>query len=348
MKAQPSNSIKPLTATPASRRTRLGPAVGLFFLAPLVGEFLLGNLPITWLWALISLAPLYGGGALLIRETARRLKLGWPGIVLLGLAYAIVEEALVTQSLFNPNYLGLRLLDYGYISSLGIGAWWTLFVLAIHTIWSTAVPIALVESVAAGDRHTPWLGRLGLAVTTLLFALGCLMSYTFGQQQDAFAASTGQIVASCVIVLLLVVAAIAISRVKWGAPTKPMTAPKVRTVCVSTLVLSSLFLGLVNLPHTVPAGFTVSAMAGVLAWGGALLILWSQRTGWSDEHRLAAVSGLLFTYIWYGFWQVPSTGDTSPLVDTIGNTIFGLGALALLASARKRVDRQQQPKMKER
>ena len=156
---------------------------------------------------MISLAPLYGGGALLIRETARRLKLGWPAIVLLGLAYAIVEEALVTQSLFNPNYLGLRLLDYGYISGLGIGAWWTVFVLAIHTIWSTAVPIALVESVSAGDRHAPWLGRVGLVITALLFALGCLMSYTFGKQQDDFAASTGQIVASCVVVLLLVVAA---------------------------------------------------------------------------------------------------------------------------------------------
>jgi hypothetical protein len=34
-------------------------------------EFLLGNLPITWLWALLSLAPLYGGGALLIREATR-------------------------------------------------------------------------------------------------------------------------------------------------------------------------------------------------------------------------------------------------------------------------------------
>ncbi len=47
-------------------------------------------------------------------------------MVLLGLTYAIIEEAFVTQSLFNPNYLGLRLLDYGYIDSLGISIWWTL------------------------------------------------------------------------------------------------------------------------------------------------------------------------------------------------------------------------------
>ena len=40
---------------------RTAPAVGLFFLAPLVAEFLLGNLPITLLPALVLLAPLYGG-----------------------------------------------------------------------------------------------------------------------------------------------------------------------------------------------------------------------------------------------------------------------------------------------
>ena len=53
---------------PQGLMRRIAPAVGLFFLAPLVAEFLLGNLPIKLLSALIVLAPLYGGGALLIRE----------------------------------------------------------------------------------------------------------------------------------------------------------------------------------------------------------------------------------------------------------------------------------------
>jgi hypothetical protein len=47
-------------------------ALTLFFLAPLVAEYLLGDLPITLLVALIMLAPMYGGGALLIRELTRR------------------------------------------------------------------------------------------------------------------------------------------------------------------------------------------------------------------------------------------------------------------------------------
>jgi hypothetical protein len=49
---------------------RVAPAVGLFLLAPLVGEYLLGNLSIRDIVALLFLAPMYGGGALLIREVA--------------------------------------------------------------------------------------------------------------------------------------------------------------------------------------------------------------------------------------------------------------------------------------
>src|ERR1017187_5968008 len=96
---------------------RVLPAIGLFFIAPLVAEFLLGDLPITLLGALVVLAPMYGGGALLIREAARRTGRGWPSIIVLGLAYAIFEEAFTTQTLFNPNYLHLNLglLNHAYI-----------------------------------------------------------------------------------------------------------------------------------------------------------------------------------------------------------------------------------------
>ena len=88
---------------------RVAPAVALFFVAPLVAEFLLGNLPVTLLPALIVLAPMYGGGALLIREVVRRRGRGWPSILALGFAYAVLEEAFTTQTLFNPNYLKLNL-----------------------------------------------------------------------------------------------------------------------------------------------------------------------------------------------------------------------------------------------
>src|SRR4051794_30006274 len=122
---------------------RFVPVLSLFLLAPLVGEYLLGSLPMSLIVILPLMAALYGSGALLIRETARRIGGGWVSIALLGIAYGLVEEGFVTQSLFNPNYLHLRLLDFGYLPALGIGVPWTIFVLTIHTVWSIAVPIGL-------------------------------------------------------------------------------------------------------------------------------------------------------------------------------------------------------------
>lgn len=49
-----------------------------------MAEYLRGDLPLKMLPALIVLAPAYGGGAILIREAARRTGRGWPTMLLLG------------------------------------------------------------------------------------------------------------------------------------------------------------------------------------------------------------------------------------------------------------------------
>lgn len=54
--------------------------------------------------------------------------------------------------LFNPNYVGQRLLDYGYIPALGTSLNWSLFVISIHVVWSVATPILIAEGVAAERR----------------------------------------------------------------------------------------------------------------------------------------------------------------------------------------------------
>src|SRR5580692_9777055 len=173
---------------------RIAPAVGLFFLAPLIAEFLLGDLPINLLAALVLLAPMYGGGALLIREIVRRTGRGWPSIFVLAFAYAVFEEAFTTQTLFNPNYLHLNLglLKPAYIPALGIGAWWTVFVLTLHTVWSISVSIGLVEALVPERATTPWLGSTGLTVTTALFILGAVASTALAIKQDHFIASRAQ------------------------------------------------------------------------------------------------------------------------------------------------------------
>ena len=235
---------------------RLFSAVGLFFLAPLVGEFLLGNLPITWLWVLPVLALLYGGGALLIREVARRWGLGWAGLASLGLAYGVIEEAFVTQSLFNPDYLGLRLLDFGYLPAPGIGAWWTVYVLGLHAVWSTAVPIALVEAVTPAARRAPWLGRFGLGLTATLFATGCL-AVAHAQPAAATHASAGQHLGSAIAVAALVLLGFVLGR-RSPPPTDGETAgrsaPPPLVVGATAFACGSAFMAIAAIVQTPSVG----------------------------------------------------------------------------------------------
>jgi hypothetical protein len=305
--------------------------VGLFLLAPLVAEFLLGNLPLTALPALVLLAPLYGGGALLIREVVRRTGRGWPSILVLALAYGVLEEGITTMSLFNPDYAGLRLLDNGYIAPLGIGGPWTVFVLGLHTIWSISAPIAVMEVLAGDRRATPWLGRIGLAVTAVLFAIGIVGTTLVGFSTSHFIASSPQLVATVVVVLGLVAVAFAFGR---GAPAaepsaEGSAAPNPWLVAAFALVASS---GFKLLPRDGAAWLYVGGVL-LLALGTiALVRLWSRQPGWGDAQRLALAGGALATYAWTAFPETPVL-PASAMVDLIGNTVFAIGAIVLVGLA---------------
>ena len=318
----------------ASRIKRRGvaPAVVLFFAAPLVAEFLLGNLPIKLLPALIVLAPMYGGGALLIREFARRAGRGWPTILLLGMAYAIFEEAFTTQSLFNPNYLKLNLglLAPAYIPGLGIGAWWTLWMFNVHAVWSIATPIALVEACVPDRARTPWLGRVGLVVTAIVFLFGATSTTAMGYRQDHYLASMGQFVGAAVVVLLLIALAFLI-------PPRPLAG-------VGDRVPSPWIVGTVALLFGSAALFVpkewgwwaVAELAGLDLVMLLVVLMWSRRDDWALKHQLALGAGAALSYGWHAFLQHPAVGKLDSSV-RVGNAIFLALAVGLIAFAARRV-----------
>ena len=188
---------------------RVAPAFALFFLSPLVAEYLLGDFTFAVLGYLILLGPMYGGGAVLIREVVRRTGRGWPSLVLLALAYGVFEEGIATQSLFNPDYANAHLLETGFVPALGIAIPWTLYVLALHTVWSISVPIALVEE-ASGRRTTPWLRTFGLVVAAVLFTVGAVATTVSSYANGHFLASWPQLLTVAVVVIALIVAAFTI------------------------------------------------------------------------------------------------------------------------------------------
>jgi hypothetical protein len=318
--------------TAGRARRAIWPALALVIVAPLVAEYLLGNLPIKLLPALIVLGPIYGGGALLIREAVRRAGRGWPSILLLGMAYGIFEEAFTTQSLFNPNYLKLNLglLTPAYIPSLGIGAWWTLWMLMVHGIWSISTPIALVEACVPDRARTPWLGRVGQAVTALVFLFGATTSGLMQYKQDPFLASKVQFgVSALAIVLLAVVAFVMPVRHRVNAA----------GMAVSAWVVGAVALLFGSAALFVPKDRGWGAVAALLALDIAMLVLvirWSQRSGWGLEHQLALGAGAALAYGWHAFLQHPAVGGLDASV-RVGNAIFLTAAIALIWFATKRL-----------
>jgi hypothetical protein len=307
-------------------RCRVAPAVALVVTAPLVAEFLLGNLPVTMLAGLVLLAPMYGGGALLIRELTRRAGRGVPTMLALGLAYGVVEEGLVTQSLFNPGYAGAHLLDVGFVPALGIAGPWTLFVLTLHTVWSTTVPIVLVEACTPGRRTTPWLGRPGVAVPAALFVAGSVANAAFSQVTFPFAAPVPRLATAAVVAAVLAVVAFRLPRSRPGAG----PVPSVWLLGAGALAAGAVFmLGL-------GGGWTyVATMIAVDAVVAAVLVRWSVRPGWTPLHTVAVAGGALLTYAWHTFPQQPIV-PVPPWVDLAGNALFAAAAVALLVTAVRR------------
>jgi hypothetical protein len=302
---------------------RIFPALGLFFAAPLAAEYLPGNFSITMLGMLVVLAPMYGGGALLIRETVRRAGRGWPSIFLLALAYGILEEGLIMQSLFNPNFYGLNqhLLQPAYIAALGIGGWWTVFVLTLHTVWSIPVPIAIVEALAPKRAGAPWLPGAGLAAVAAVFLLGSFAIANFTMRNDSahFVASRGQLAGASAAVAILIVLAFRLPR--SSAIRDCRSVPRPSTVGLAALLAASAFLIVPNRWGWWAVSIYVILFAAMI-WR---IRAWWHAQGWGSQHRLALAAGAAFAYAWHAFLEVPAVGAPN----RYGNAIFA-GALLIV------------------
>lgn len=318
----------PAAAKP--RVSTLAPVLVLFFLAPWIAEYLLGDLPITFLPALIVLAPMYGAGALLVREIARSRGLGWPSILLLGGAYAILEEAFTTQSLFNPDYLHLHmgLLSAGYIPPLGMGAWWTLWMLNVHPVWSITTPIVLAEALFPDRAERPWMGWAGRVVVCILFAFGLVAGTVIGWRQDHFLARPFQFAIGGGLLVAFACAALAMPRRRSA---RGGIAPKPWIVGTCTLVAASATL-------LIGKEWGWWAFLVLLAIDLTLLVLvrrWSAQRGWGRRHVLAMGAAAALAYAWHGFIQPPVVGKPG-LADRAGNAVFALAAVLIIWLAAKR------------
>jgi hypothetical protein len=318
----------------ASKRN-FSAAISLFFVAPFVAEYLLGDLPLKLLTALIVLAPTYGGGAVLIREAARRAGRGWPTMLVLGAAYALIGEGLVSQSLFNPDYMQKHwhLLYPAYIPALGIGGWWTLFMFNLHTFWSIGVSIALVEALFPDHAKAPWMGLVGDSIAAVLFMLGLVASFRIGFKQNHFVASDAQLVGAAALSGLLIVCAFLIP-----VRSPRMAGGRLLSPWITGSVALVLGMGVMN---TSPkwGWAAVGAMLVIDTLFLVMLAIVSRDAGWSALHTLSLAAGGVLVYGIHAFSAKPLVGGL--LWMRISNTVFLLCAVCLIGLCARRVLRYQ-------
>ncbi len=317
------NKVHPLSAF----LRRIAPALGLGLLSPWVAEFLLGHIAIDGYQILLYFGPLYAGGAILIRELTRRAGRGWPTIFLLALAYGLIEEGLVTQSLFNRTFFDMDLLGQAYLPALGIGGWWTCYVLTLHTVWSIAVPIAISEAFVPARATTLWLGWRGLMVAALLFVIGAIALFRLTYNMAQFVATPAQLTGTLVFIGVLITAAFTMGRVQ---PRSERAAPRPRNVGIFSFFATTIFM----VTHWFFVDWSV-LIAYLVLWGivSLTVVRWSSSKGWQLGHQLALAGGALLTYAWHAFLLPPNIGSAG-IVDLIGNVVFALVALGLLVIAR--------------
>ncbi len=292
------------------------PVLVLIVLAPAIAEVLLGNLLFNsiFVFLLVINTVLYGSGAILIREVARRRDLGWLGIVVLALAYGVVEEGLVMQSLFNPHNPALEWMG-SYGQAFGVNWFWASYVLGLHTVWSITLPILLAEYLFPRLQSRPWLGRMGLSIDAAIYVLICLFLWRAITSRTHFSASPSALIGTALLVAALVsLALLVVPRLTAAPGARKAPAPWLvgLTAFLAATLFSAMFL---LLPHMPAVPLLVSMLLYVAVYVIMIILVWrwSTQRQWGARHHLALATGALIETMLFGFLLV-SRGSPADLI----------------------------------
>lgn len=309
-------------------RTRNGnPAFFLLVLAPGLGELLSGSSPPLEFFnpvALVAFLALYGGGAVIARELVRRWDKGWASLLVLGVAFAIVNEGLSAKSFFDPNFGDLGSLKH-YGRALGVNWIWTEQLIIYHVVVSIAIPITLAELIFPERRFEPWTGPAVFNSLVVLLVADTALLYESGPYKPPLLLA--------LVALLAVVGLCLLARL---LPKKLFTTTRRCVAKPSTLFLIGLFafafyfivlgeeLPRDSVPPLVTA-FVVAAFVALVAFTLTRLDIGSS----SDIQRLSLASGVLAFFIVLGLIE--------EALGVLGMGVVAAAAAILLLKLRRRL-----------
>lgn len=231
----------------------------------------------------------YGLADLLIREALVRRRLGWVSLILLGIAFAFINEGVIAGTWYPGKYTGETYI--GGISFV-VAAGLTVF----HIFISVITPIAFIETIFPAHAGKPLLRRRGIIISSVVFLLVVsLVGFVPGYRAYRLA----------VLALALMLAAVALrlpaARPRLLSATQPPSLWRLRWAGFFGMAL--LFLMILVVPWIIQAiaGKRVFAAQAVTVIVLALFIVlllrigrrWTAHVGWSLRHTLALITGVL-------------------------------------------------------
>lgn len=303
---------------------RWRPVLVLFLLAPLVGEVLGAAMRLSYFaqpLRVIGVVCFYGAGVVLIREVARRLGLSWWGVVLLAVAFALVEEGLVLQTIFNPAGPGE---DTVFGRAAGVNWFWAVVVCGYHVVWSVLIPIAVTELLYG---RSAWLPKRATGAFGGVFLLGAGVFLLISFLRSDYRLPLGLAAGTLLLVAGLVLAATKCVA-RSGAPGAAGRAPRPATVAWFGL-LAGIGWFILHLVAFIggPVPFVAwIAIALLLAAVSAVLVGRWSRSGWTPSHLLALAFGVMLSATFFGLFLV--LADDRPQ-----NTVFQFILLVALPIA---------------
>lgn len=310
-------------------------ALVLFLLAPFFGEVLSGSTPPLQFVdprMFVYLFALYGSGAVIARELARRRGRSWANLLLFGAAYGVLEEGLVVTSWFNPHWPDLLALhQQGTV--LGVNWIWAIGLTMYHAVVSVTVPVLVTETLFGDDGSRPWLGRLGLTGLCLLLAaasaFGLLVFGFVFFRAVGYAHPPASYPLAAIVAVALVIAGL---RVRFPrSPAAPAPPPGLWRLRLAALGATAAWFGgeyvlpNLRLPGIVPCLFLVGL--ALVAW--TAVSRWSASAGWGAGQRLALASGVTGFFLLLA--PVIEFGPHPGGKPTAGMTLVALLTLAALA-----------------
>jgi len=315
---------------------KYAPVIVLFFLSPIIGELLSGSAPPVEFFnpfGLIILPALYGSGAILAREITLKWGKRWPTILILGLAYGIIEEGLMIKSFFDPAWQDLGLLGvYGRWG--GVNWVWTVFLTLYHAVFSIAIPILLVELMFPKRRDGRWLGKKGMIFFSALLGLIVLIGFFLlaPYRPPPF---------PYFLALTLTVALYFIAKQMPAQWFTSIRKPAWRPLFLGILGLcGTLIFFMLGWAFPYLGLFPVLTIAIMIIFAVVFLFLIHRASGygsWQDDGRLALVSGALTFFILLG---PISENDATRLDNPAGMTLVAIATLFALLWMRFRIKKR--------